>query len=491
MVVDRARASKSALWSALENGGLSLVSFASLIIYSRLLSPSDFGLFAMVLAVVELVGIISNMAFHDALVQRKDITERHFNTAFTASLVLSIILVASCWALGPAFSKITRDSRAGTLLSWMSLSFLFAGASSTLVARQRREFGFRILALRSLAGRLIGASVGLIFAFLGVGIWALVIQQVLMAVFGSAVLWLRSEQRPRLGFGALEFKQLTAFGAQSVSALFLNLAIKRAFVFFIGIFLGTSLAGYINLAFRTIDTFWSVSATALSQVTLPIMSSLQSDLPKLRRAYGEAVSLACAVLYPVFIGIGMVAPELIELLFGKVWVQSAQYTAYLSILIFFQAPRLFVSPILIALGRPYFDMIGYSLGLAWLLIGVFLTRLATPMIALVVWMSCEILYAPLFAAMLKRASDLNFADQFVQVRAPLLATILMICAVTSMRLMPLEHLQLTVRMAMLVAGGAIAYVGSLYLLDRSLVLSIAALGLGIVKKTSAPPIGKV
>lgn len=472
----------------MEGGGLSLVSFASLIIYSRLLSPSEFGLFAMVLAIVELVGILANMSFHDALVQRKDIAESHYDTAFTASLGISLALTAISWAIAPLFSVWTHQPKAGVLLQWLSLTYLFTGFTATLVARQRREFGFRALALRSLAGRLAGAVIGISVAAFGAGVWALVAQQLLMTFLGSAVLWFTSSSRPRLRFHVQEFRQLTAFGALSVGALFVNFAIKRIFVFFAGVFLGTGVAGFLNLAFRTIDTFWAVSATALSQVVLPMMSSLQSDLPRLRRAYGAAISLACAALYACFVGLAVTSPEVVQLLFGAKWLPAAPYVTILGFIVLLQAPRLFVTPMLTAVGRPHMVMIGYITGLTWLTAAILATRLATPYVAIGVWASCELVYAPLFGWMLKKATGLSFKDQFTQVRTPLAAALGMAVAVTAVRYVLPEGLPPVVRLAAMVPVGAGVFLGVLRLMNKAMFNELLDFGLSVLKRQKKAPV---
>jgi hypothetical protein len=93
--VDRAGAARSTVWSAVENGGLALVSFASLVVYAQFLGPAEFGLFSIVLALIELLDVLVSMLFHDALVQRPAVTERHFDTAFTASMLLALALRSS------------------------------------------------------------------------------------------------------------------------------------------------------------------------------------------------------------------------------------------------------------------------------------------------------------------------------------------------------------------------------------------------------------
>src|SRR5258705_6769667 len=93
----RHKAAQSILWSGLESGSTSLIAFLSLVVLAKLLQPRDFGVFAVSLAVVETAGIFTNMIFHDALVQQSVVTEKHFDSAFTVSIVLSLFLYALLW----------------------------------------------------------------------------------------------------------------------------------------------------------------------------------------------------------------------------------------------------------------------------------------------------------------------------------------------------------------------------------------------------------
>src|SRR5580692_9137392 len=159
--VSRSTTAKSLVWSTVENGGLAVISFVSLIVYMRLLSAADFGLFSAALALIEWLGVLVTMLFHNALVQRPDATDLHFNTAFTATMALSLLMALGCWAMAPIFAAWIHQPSAARVLSWMSLIFPCSAVSATLVAQQRRQFAFRTLALRSLVGRVIGGAIGI------------------------------------------------------------------------------------------------------------------------------------------------------------------------------------------------------------------------------------------------------------------------------------------------------------------------------------------
>ena len=192
--VDRAGAARSTVWSAVENGGLALVSFGSLVVYAQFLGPAEFGLFSIVLALVELLDVLVSMLFHDALVQKPVVTDRHFDTAFTASMLLGLMLLSACWLLAPAFAGLVHHDQAAAVLGWTALRFPFTALGATIVARQRRDLSFRVLALRSLVGRLGGAVLGIVLVALGAGVWGLVAQQVAIAGAASLVLWVGTHE---------------------------------------------------------------------------------------------------------------------------------------------------------------------------------------------------------------------------------------------------------------------------------------------------------
>ncbi|HYP89379.1 MAG TPA: oligosaccharide flippase family protein, partial [Polyangiaceae bacterium] len=238
--MDRTRAARSALWSLVENGGLALISMGSLVIYTHLLTSSQFGLFSIVLALIELLQVLVTMLFHDALVQRESASELHFDSAFTFSVGLSLVLFALCCAGAPLFAHMVHNPEAAWVLGGMALCLPAASISSSIVARQRRSLSFRPLALRSLIGRFAGALGGIALVALGAGVWGLVAQQVLIQLVGSLLLWKTCDERPRLRFGRTEFRELWGFGVYAVGALFLNFGVKRLFTVLTGIFLGVA-----------------------------------------------------------------------------------------------------------------------------------------------------------------------------------------------------------------------------------------------------------
>ena len=472
MSVDRDKTAKSAMWSLVENGGLAFISMGTLVVYTHLLSASQFGLFAIALALIEMLQVFVTMFFHDALVQRKDVTELHYDTAFSVNMGLSLVLMLGCVAGSRSFAAAVHEPSAAPVLCALTLCFPAAALSATIVARQRRSFAFRPLALRSLLGRLTGASMGIALIVCGAGIWGLIAQQVLIQAVGSIFLWKTCEERPRLRLGRQELKELAGFGTYAIGSLFLGFGIKRLFTVAAGLFLGVEVAGYLNLGFRTIDVFWAIASTAAAQVALPMLASLQSDLPRLERAFQLAMSLTCTILYSSFIGIGVLAPEVVEVLFGAKWLPCAPYVAALACLVVVQAPRVLVAPLLTAMGRPKDLLIGKAVEFAFVLAAVAVTRIPTLGWAVGIWIARELIGLPVNVRQLKNASGFGVLAQFRGAFSPLVAALSMALLVLGVKAALPTGLSAITRLAILVPVGVLAFVLACGALNRALLATL-------------------
>lgn len=478
--IDTKKTARSALWSLVENGGLSLISMGTLIIYTHVLSTAEFGLFSIVLALVELLQVVVTMLFHDALVQCGEATELHFDTAFTFSVVLGLGLFLGCCLFSPLFAVLVKNPGAALVLCSMALCLPAASFSATIVARQRRELSFRPLAIRSLVGRFAGAFAGILLVVFGAGVWGLVAQQVLIQFVGSLLLWHTCEQRPRLRFSRKEFKELASFGMYAVGALFLNFGVKRLFTVLTGLFLGVTVAGYLNLSFRAVDVFWAIASTAVTQVALPMLAGLQSDPGRLKRAFQVATGFVCTALYSLFIGMAVTAPEVVRVLFGSKWLPSAPYITALALLVLVQAPRLMVTPMLTALGRPRDLLIGKLVELAFVVVAIFVSRVPSLGWAVGIWILRELVSFPILSTMVKRATTLGYIDQFRGVAVPLVSSAVMAASVLLLRLQ-LGSVELpALRLAILASVGALVFVGVAGLLDRELVRRVSGFALSAI-----------
>jgi PST family polysaccharide transporter len=455
-----------------ENAGVAAVAFLSLVFYAHFLSVPQFGLFSIAWAIIELMAALVGMLFHDVLVQRPDIRERHYDTAFTATLALSGALAALCWLLGPVLSRLAGVAQVAPLLLWMSLCLPLTALGATLVARRRRELRFRTVALSAVAARVAGAAAGIPLVMLGFGVWGLVAQQVLIALCGSLLLWARCAERPRLRFGRPEFRQLIGFALASVSALMLHLSIKRAFIVAAGVMLGTHAAGLLNLSFRAVDTLWSLAASTVSRIALPVLSAMRMDERRFQRTLDSASGFACLALYASFVLLAATSREVVELLFGRQWLEISPYVTLLALQVLAQARRPLFAPVLTALGRPR-DVLACQLAeLAFVAAMIALWGLPSLGWAIGIWLGREALGSALELWMVARAARIGIGALLGSVRVPLAAALVLLATVWACREVLGDGLGAPARLAVLAPAGTVAYIGCVALLQRRLLTEL-------------------
>jgi O-antigen/teichoic acid export membrane protein len=473
---------RSIFWTLLESGGMTAVSLATLVVFARQLAPAELGSAALALSVVSLLTLPVEILFQDALVQRREAGPRHFDTAFTFSLGLGVALSALCWLGADLIGAAVGDPQAASALGWMSLSLPASGLAGALIARQRREFRFRELAVRTLVGRLAGGLAAIALALLGAGVWAPVAQQVLSTGLAAAVLWATVRERPRIGFGREEFRELFGFGIRALGTNAVIMVIPRLFMLQVGVVLGTAAAGYFNLAFRAVDVLRDVATVAIWRMVFPLFSR-HGDSPRLlRRAFTGAAEITYVLAFPVFLGLAAVAPDFITVVFGARWLPVTPIVVALCGIAVVHLVRLHTWAAASALGHPLYPVPGQlveaAVLLAWPLLG---PAAASTEVAIAACVLRAVLAWPLDAWMLRRASGgvLGFRAQARGLPSIALVSAAMAGGVVAVGTPLPASLPEAARLALLVASGAVIYATALALARRDLAWRVASLaGMG-------------
>lgn len=470
----RARVAKSLIWTSLESFGVSGVSLISIVVYARFLTPAELGVSAMALGVVQLLNIPVEVLFHDALVQRKEATQRHFDTAYAISVLLGLLLLAICWFGADWFSTLIGTPAIAPVLRWMSLSLPFMGFATAVTAQQRRAMEFRPLAIRSVVGRTLGGITGIVMAIAGAGVWSLVAQQVLTVAFSTIILWILATTRPAWRISVPESRELLSFGFFSTVVTFLAVSIQRVFTLMVGTLLGTHVAGYFDLAFRVVHTTRDLFFGAASQLSLPMFSRLQDNRQTLAVAYSSAMQFTCIFMFPLFVGLAVCSSEIVMLFFGERWQAAIPILATVAVLTVGFFARAYSASMMSAAGRPSFPILFLGVELAFIVAGMLLIGRESYIWACVIWAARILLSTPVDMLMLKRATGLNIHDQIRGLPVLLLCTMGMALAVLVAKYWVAPGWPIPARLALMVVVGALVYPALLWIADRDLVRRIVA-----------------
>ncbi|MBF2047374.1 MAG: lipopolysaccharide biosynthesis protein [Elainella sp. C42_A2020_010] len=377
----REKAIQGVLWSALQNWGSQVGSLLVFFLLARLLTPEAFGLVAMANIFLAFMQIFLQQGFAQSLIQRQDLEPEHIDTAFWTNLAIGACLTAFGLTAAGWVAAQFQQPQLTPILQVLSLLFLITACGNVQQALLERAFNFRATATRALAATLVGGAAGIGLALAGFGVWSLVGQQVIQELTGVLVLWHASDWRPRFRVSLPHFWQLFRFGMPILGFNFLNFLNSRADDLLIGYFLGAVPLGYYSIAYRILGVMQQLLVQTSQQIALPTFSRLQSDLEQFRQAFYTATQLTSLIAFPVFLGVLVLAPELVVMLFGEQWTPSIPVLQVLSLAGIFQSISFFKSSVFMAMGKPSWslwlslltvvlNLIGFSIAVRWGIVAV-------------------------------------------------------------------------------------------------------------------------
>jgi O-antigen/teichoic acid export membrane protein len=285
----------------------------------RLLTPRDYGLASMALVFSTLVLTVSDLSMSNALVQRPHITEADRSTVFWSSLALGSFLALVGVALSGPLAEFYHQPAVQPLFAVVSISFVLVPLQTTQHALLLRDMQFRLMSIRCAVGAVIGGLTGITAALLGAGAWALVVQQIAIALAGTILLWTCTSWRPHFVFSWRSLRDLSGYGLNLVGWQVLSFGRNNADNILIGRFLGSAALGQYGLAFNLMFLPISRLIIPVQDTLFPAFSRWQEDLDRIGRAWLRALQLVTAVLAPALLGIAAVAPDAVDVFFGPKW----------------------------------------------------------------------------------------------------------------------------------------------------------------------------
>lgn len=342
-----------ARWSSAEILVSVPVRLGTLAILARLLTPTEFGVFAAGVTVVEFARPLGTLSMDHALVQSKQLKTGTIAFASLFALGLSS-LVAAVIALNANMVLLLYDDPAiPGLLVVLAWSVPLAAASGLLLAILRRKLVFRELSIVALISSVIAALASVGAAAAGWGVWALVVgyyaDLAFKALFGLVLVRPRLV-RPRIGE---ELRGLLRFGVGSTLSLMLNFWALHGDYVVIGSVLGPKPLGYYSRAYQLISTVPGMLGRLHNTVLFPAFSRAQSDRRYLEKALRVGTEATAALTLPLSAWGLVLGPEIILVLLGPGWEEAIVAFQILSLGLYFRAAYGFSASIVFATGHVF------------------------------------------------------------------------------------------------------------------------------------------
>lgn len=322
---------QSMAWSTVDKIGTLSLSFLTNLILARILLPEDFGSIAMLNVFIAVADIIVHGGFGVALIQNKKISKLDCSSVFYCNLGIAVVLYSLLFLLAPYIADFYDLQLLSPLLRAQALILIINSFSTVQLSLLKRELRFKELALRNIASAIIGLALGLIGALLGLGPWSLVVCSLSGGIVGIILLWRASNWRPSWEFSIDSVRRLFGFGGLLMLSSIISTIYDNIQSLIIGKFFTSVDLGYINQAKKLQGVPAGAISSIVSQVTLPIFSSIQDDNNSLKDALKKNIATIQYINMPLMMLLIIIAEPLINILYGARWVASVPYLQILCV----------------------------------------------------------------------------------------------------------------------------------------------------------------
>jgi len=306
-------------WIAFANIFTQILGVVSLVVFARLLSPDDFGIFAILMIFVGFLRIFSDMGTGAALIHIKDPSDKLLSSVFYLNLFIGLVLSVSMILMSGPIALFFETPKIKMLLEVISITFIIASFGIVQKALYEKHLNFKTVTIIESFSTFVSLVIGISAAFYGLGVFSLVLQTLSASIILVILLWIYSDWKPMFYFSLDEIKYIWEFTKNLSLFNFINYFARNADNFLIGKFLGSPALGVYSVAYKIMLYPLANVSRTLIRILFPAFAKIQDDNEKFQKIYLRIIFFIALITFPLMLGLMATADILVSVLFGDKW----------------------------------------------------------------------------------------------------------------------------------------------------------------------------
>ncbi|MDA3852619.1 MAG: lipopolysaccharide biosynthesis protein, partial [Bacteroidales bacterium] len=314
------KATKGFLWSFLEKFSVRGGQVAIGSVLARLLTPSDFGLIAMLTIFINISHSLVDSGLRKSLVQKQECEKVDFSTVFVFNLLTGIVLYGILFIIAPLIALFYDKPELINLLRVLGITLVFEALNIVQSAKLIIALDFKTIAKINVISVFFGGGVGILAALYGLGVWALVIQISARVLSCVVLFWFLGDWKLSLKFSFVSFKQLFRFGSNILLAGIYAEFMNNLNNIFIGKYFSASFLGFYSRARNFTHLASDTVSQAMVQVTFPVLSSLNNEKDRMLSVFKQALRMSAFSIFPILTLLSLLAEPIVRVLLTDEWL---------------------------------------------------------------------------------------------------------------------------------------------------------------------------
>ncbi len=323
-------------WSAaghLINKGMQ---FAFGIILANLLSPDAYGVVGMLSIFICVIGLFVDCGFSQSLIRKLDRKQVDFSTEFFFNVLVGIVGYLILFAASPFIATFYNMPILSPILKVVGLGVVINSLCVVQSSQFAIRLDFKTPAKLSMITQLTTGCVGILLAYYGWGVWALVYQHLAGSVLYAVLVWILAGWRPTFEFSKESFRYQWNFGSKVLASNIIQQVYDNLYPLVIGKFFSARSLGLYSRA-QAFAFFPSTNISSIiNSVIFPILSKINNDVERVVSIYRRMIKATAFMVFPMMLGVAAIASPLIKILLNEEWYSCIIYLRLLCLALIWQ-----------------------------------------------------------------------------------------------------------------------------------------------------------
>lgn len=313
------------IWRFLERCGAQGVTLIVSIVLARLLNPEIYGTVALVTVFTTIMQIFVDSGMGNALIQKKDADDLDFSSVFYFNMIMCSVLYLIMFFIAPFIASFYKIPELTAVVRVLSLILIISGVKNVQQAYVSRHLMFKRFFFATLGGTIGAAIIGILMAYFGFGVWALVAQMLFNTTIDTLILWITVKWHPKKMFSIQRLKSLFSYGWKLLVSALLDTVYNNVRQLIIGKVYTKSDLAYYNNGKKYPEYLVSNINTAIDSVLLPTMSNEQEHPERVKSMTRRAIKTATFIIMPLMVGFAVCSKQLVSLILTDKWLPAVPF----------------------------------------------------------------------------------------------------------------------------------------------------------------------
>lgn len=450
-----------------------IISFGTTVILARILSPADFGLFALAFVMIDGFGIFKSLGFDSALVRRKDEDiEKACNTAFFLIPAMGMILFVILFFFAPIGARFLNNPQVSPIIRTLALVFVISTFGKVPQTILYRDMKFKYKSIGEVSASITYCAVALVLALNKFGVWSLVAAYIVKTIVQVSIEWFFSGWKPKFEFDKVIAWDMFHFGKYVLGGGIVWFLYSNLDNIVVGKLLGVTMLGYYAIAMN-VSTFLSqYLLDRVGFIMYPAYSKIQEDPEDVKRVMLKVLKYVSIILFPFSFGLFIFAPDILRLVFGAKWLPATNILRILAFVGMLRGMGSVIWPIFAARGKAKADfqvnlvqvavffVLVVPLAMQFKLIGVGAAVLLSSLASFVIGI-----------VRTKKVIHFKVSQLFEALRPALVASLLMLCVAIFFKMMSFTKI-INQDFVISVLISLLAYLAATYWMNKNILIEI-------------------